>query len=200
MHRIRPKTSDAPGRHRASPHWIGYASTWNWRQGGNDGARCLGRSPKDWLPREPRGLGRAGARTGLPTGPRLRVELALDGARERELGLRGLKAISQIPPKFLPSAMTRCYITARLPRRRGFRLLPQAMWRPTKSVTARCLWPQADRLGVNELRGSPYWSLVQLTDLLRSYDVGAGRRGCCTYLLYCRSAVLQPSASRTLSG
>jgi hypothetical protein len=42
-----------------------------------------------------------------------------------------------------------------------------------------------DLLGVNELYGSQYWSLAQLTSLLRSYEVGAGRRGCCT-LLYRR--------------
>ena len=28
------------------------------------------------------------------------------------------------------------------------------------------------------------WSLVQLTGLLRSHEVGARRRGCCTHLLY----------------
>ena len=43
---------------------------------------------------------------------------------------------------------------------------------------------RADHLGVNESHGSQYWSLVQLTGLLRSYEVGAGRRGCCTCLLY----------------
>ena len=43
----------------------------------------------------------------------------------------------------------------------------------------------SDHLGVNELHGGQYWSLVQLTGLSRSYEVGAGRRGCCTYLLYC---------------
>ena len=35
------------------------------------------------------------------------------------------------------------------------------------------------------MHGSQYWSLVQFTGLSRSYEVGAGRRGCCTYLLYC---------------
>ncbi len=45
-------------------------------------------------------------------------------------------------------------------------------------------------LGVNELRGSQYWPLVQLTGLLRLCEVGAGRRGCCTYLLYRSSALL----------
>ena len=43
-----------------------------------------------------------------------------------------------------------------------------------------------DLLGVNEWHGGRYWSLVQLTGLLRSYQIGAGRRGCCTYLLYLR--------------
>jgi hypothetical protein len=47
-----------------------------------------------------------------------------------------------------------------------------------------------DLLGVNELRGSQYWPLVQLTGLLRSHEVGAGQRGCCTYLLYRSSALL----------
>jgi len=42
-----------------------------------------------------------------------------------------------------------------------------------------------DLLGVNEWHGSQYWSLVQLTSLPRSYEVSAGRRGCCTYPLYC---------------
>jgi hypothetical protein len=42
----------------------------------------------------------------------------------------------------------------------------------------------AERLGVNELHGSQYRSLVQLMGLLLSYEVGARRRGCCTYLLY----------------
>lgn len=32
--------------------------------------------------------------------------------------------------------------------------------------------------------------VVQLTGLLRSHEVGAGRIGCCTYLLYCPSALL----------
>ena len=41
----------------------------------------------------------------------------------------------------------------------------------------------SDHLGVNEWQGSQYWWLMQLTGLLRSYEVGAGRRGCCTYLL-----------------
>ena len=41
-----------------------------------------------------------------------------------------------------------------------------------------------DLLGVNELHGSQYWSLAQLTGLLRSYEVGARRTGCCPYLLY----------------
>jgi hypothetical protein len=41
-----------------------------------------------------------------------------------------------------------------------------------------------DLLGVNEWHGSQYWSLVQLMGLVRSYEVSAGRRGCCTYLLY----------------
>jgi hypothetical protein len=49
----------------------------------------------------------------------------------------------------------------------------------------------SDLLGVNEWHGSQYRSLTQLTGLLRSYEVGAGRRGCCTYLLYCHLAVLK---------
>jgi hypothetical protein len=39
-------------------------------------------------------------------------------------------------------------------------------------------------LGVNEWHGSRYWSLVQVAGLCRSYEVDAGRRGCCIYLLY----------------
>ena len=42
----------------------------------------------------------------------------------------------------------------------------------------------ADLLGVNELHGGRYWSLAQLTVLLWSHEVGAERRGCCTFLLY----------------
>ena len=37
---------------------------------------------------------------------------------------------------------------------------------------------------MNEWHGRQYWSLAQLTGLLWSYEVGAGRRGCCIYLLY----------------
>jgi hypothetical protein len=33
--------------------------------------------------------------------------------------------------------------------------------------------------------------LAQVADLCRSYEVGAGRRGCCTYLLYRSSALLK---------
>jgi hypothetical protein len=47
-----------------------------------------------------------------------------------------------------------------------------------------------DHLGVNELHGSRYWSLVQLTGLLRSYEVSAGQSGCCTHLLYHSLALL----------
>jgi hypothetical protein len=47
-----------------------------------------------------------------------------------------------------------------------------------------------DLLSVNELHRSRYWSLVQVAGLCRSYEVSAGRRGCCTYLLYCSSALL----------
>ena len=42
----------------------------------------------------------------------------------------------------------------------------------------------SDLLGVNELRSGRCWSLVQVVSLRRSHEVGAGRRGCCTYLLY----------------
>jgi hypothetical protein len=42
----------------------------------------------------------------------------------------------------------------------------------------------SDLLGVNEWQESLYRSLVQFRGLLRSYEVGAGWRGCCTYLLY----------------
>jgi hypothetical protein len=59
-------------------------------------------------------------------------------------------------------------------------------------ATAWCSSSMAvDLLGVNELHGGRYSSLVQLTGLFRSYEVGAGRGGCCIYLLYCRPAVLK---------
>jgi hypothetical protein len=35
---------------------------------------------------------------------------------------------------------------------------------------------------------------MQLTALLRSYEVSAGRRGCCNYVLYCRPALLNCGA------
>jgi hypothetical protein len=41
-----------------------------------------------------------------------------------------------------------------------------------------------DHLGVNEWHWGRCWSLVQLRRLLRSYEVGTSRRGCCTHLLY----------------
>lgn len=41
-----------------------------------------------------------------------------------------------------------------------------------------------DPLGVNELQGGQCWSLMQVESLHGSYEVGAGRRGCCTSLLY----------------
>jgi hypothetical protein len=47
-----------------------------------------------------------------------------------------------------------------------------------------------DHLGVNESHRGRYRSLVQLTGLLWSYEVGARRRGCCTYPLYRRPALL----------
>jgi len=59
----------------------------------------------------------------------------------------------------------------------------EPVWKAA-TVTGRTGRMASDLLGVNELHGSQYWSLAQLTDLLRSYEVGAGRRGCCTYLLY----------------
>jgi hypothetical protein len=37
---------------------------------------------------------------------------------------------------------------------------------------------------VNERQEGQCWLLVQVTRLRRSHAVGAGRRGCCTYLLY----------------
>lgn len=42
----------------------------------------------------------------------------------------------------------------------------------------------ADHLGVNEWHGGRYRSLVQLVSLCRSYEVNAGRQGCCSSLLY----------------
>ena len=41
-----------------------------------------------------------------------------------------------------------------------------------------------DLLGVNELHGGRCRSLVQVVNLYRSHEVGAGRPGCCTFLLY----------------
>ena len=58
----------------------------------------------------------------------------------------------------------------------GMRLIATAAWCSSPMI--------GDHLGVNEWHGSQYWSLVQLTGLLRSHEVGAGRRGCCTDLLY----------------
>ncbi len=52
----------------------------------------------------------------------------------------------------------------------------------------------SDHLGVNEWHGGRYWSLVQLTGLSWSYEVGAGRRGCCTYPLYCCRRLHRPAA------
>ena len=46
-----------------------------------------------------------------------------------------------------------------------------------------------DGLGVNESHRGRYRSLVQLTGLHWSYEVGARRRGCCTYPLYRRPAL-----------
>jgi hypothetical protein len=43
-----------------------------------------------------------------------------------------------------------------------------------------------DLLGVNELQEGRCWSLMQVKSLYRSHEVGAGRRGCCTSLLYRR--------------
>jgi len=40
-----------------------------------------------------------------------------------------------------------------------------------------------DLLGVNELHAGLYRSLVQVAGLFRSYAVGTGWRGCCTFLL-----------------
>ena len=56
---------------------------------------------------------------------------------------------------------------------------------PGPHAPGSVLHPSADLLGVNELHGGRYRSLLQLAGLLVSYVVGAGRRGCCTQLLYC---------------
>lgn len=62
--------------------------------------------------------------------------------------------------------------------------------RRNRNGFARAFRGLADQLSVNELHRGRYRSLVQLTGLLRSYEVGARRRGCCTYLLYCCPALL----------
>ena len=67
---------------------------------------------------------------------------------------------------------------------------PVAWSQPAAELGGRYWDRTSDLLGVNELHGGRCWSLVQLTGLLRSYEVGTGRRGCCTYLLYCRPALL----------
>ena len=43
---------------------------------------------------------------------------------------------------------------------------------------------QSDLLGVNEVHEGRQWSLPQVESLLWSHEVGAGRIGCCTHLLY----------------
>ena len=48
----------------------------------------------------------------------------------------------------------------------------------------------SDHLGVNEWHAGRCRLLVQLTGLLRSHEIDAGRRGCCTYPLYRSSAHL----------
>jgi hypothetical protein len=64
--------------------------------------------------------------------------------------------------------------------------MPSGSW-PSSQITG-------DLLGVNEWHERQYWSLMQLTALLRSYEVSAGRRGCCNYVLYCRPALLNCGA------
>ena len=73
--------------------------------------------------------------------------------------------------------------------RERLRLLPP---RPRQEPGPALVGPRSssDHLGVNEWHAGLCRSLVQLTGLLRSYEVGAGRIGCCTYLLYCPSALL----------
>jgi hypothetical protein len=63
-----------------------------------------------------------------------------------------------------------------------------------------------DLLGVNEWQRGRCWSLAQVVSLRRSHEVGAGRRGCCTCLLYRAAAytvilgVARPHHSITASG
>ena len=49
-----------------------------------------------------------------------------------------------------------------------------------------------DLLGVNEWQGGRCWSLVQVVSLRWSHEVGPGRRGCCTCLLYCSRVAGSP--------
>jgi hypothetical protein len=43
---------------------------------------------------------------------------------------------------------------------------------------------QTERLGVNEAYTGLSWALLQITSLDRPEEVGEGRLGCCTFLLY----------------
>src|SRR4051812_20520473 len=55
-----------------------------------------------------------------------------------------------------------------------------------------------DLLSVNELHEGRSRPLMQVKNLSWSYEVDAGRQGCCTYLLYRSSAVLQVVSNATL--
>ena len=62
-----------------------------------------------------------------------------------------------------------------------------------RQLSERLRFPGSDLLGVNEWQGGQCWPLVQLTGLLRSYEVGAG---CPERLLYL-PAVPSPLGPRT---
>lgn len=109
----------------------------------------------------------------------------------------GIPASPALRPGPRRRVLRRCRI---LPGLRRFLLLPslaRICWHVSESgyghypaATTRA-WTHtggphssSDHLGVNEWHAGLCRSLVQLTGLLRSHEVGAGRIGCCTYLLY----------------
>jgi hypothetical protein len=62
------------------------------------------------------------------------------------------------------------------------RLIATAAWCSSSMV--------GDLLGVNELHGGRCQSLAQLEGLHRPDEVDVGRHGCCTFLLYRSSTLL----------
>ena len=56
-----------------------------------------------------------------------------------------------------------------------------------------------DLLGVNELHASLCRSLAQLVSLSWSDEVGVGRQGCCTSLLYLYGPAIEDGVQRDVS-